>query len=482
MTLYEQLEVERTASAEEIKRAYFRLVRQFTPEKAPEEFMRIRRAYEELSDEETRADYDEALLRFADMPDDVLDTLMEAERLSSRMLTADSIRLLEKKQKEFKNGSKQACAISYALSQAYLDIGKSGKAVEIAEELARNYPDNVKYLRLAAEACRERGWTKKAYGYLSELLILDPGNEDDVLTFFDGMDKRAGALGKLVETIEMHGGAAPILCAAVLCECLMFDPEVDDPDMYEQMDLFAEAGSDEKPWHDIMFAAQKLTEHSENIPKVKKTMLESLLDIGILRGMYAIDRYDILPHIDRVIENIGAEEIFKTERYLLCATAYAAIGAVRAGIPKMLAAHSVMCFFSQIEIIGENERSDYRNEALAFELDIMANYSSLKKGLKRYREDFNELYRHSAGFMDAVARYNEDKYISEFNRRVTKLRHVNRRFTLEWLGEDDDFEATAAAYHEDAPQRSEPVRVTKIGRNEPCPCGSGKKYKKCCGM
>ncbi|WP_370664559.1 SEC-C metal-binding domain-containing protein [Komagataeibacter xylinus] len=23
---------------------------------------------------------------------------------------------------------------------------------------------------------------------------------------------------------------------------------------------------------------------------------------------------------------------------------------------------------------------------------------------------------------------------------------------------------------------------TKVGRNEPCPYGSGKKYKKCCGM
>jgi uncharacterized protein len=22
---------------------------------------------------------------------------------------------------------------------------------------------------------------------------------------------------------------------------------------------------------------------------------------------------------------------------------------------------------------------------------------------------------------------------------------------------------------------------TKVGRNEPCPCGSGKKFKKCCG-
>lgn len=29
--------------------------------------------------------------------------------------------------------------------------------------------------------------------------------------------------------------------------------------------------------------------------------------------------------------------------------------------------------------------------------------------------------------------------------------------------------------------RQTPIRVEKIGRNEPCPCGSGKKYKKCCG-
>ena len=27
----------------------------------------------------------------------------------------------------------------------------------------------------------------------------------------------------------------------------------------------------------------------------------------------------------------------------------------------------------------------------------------------------------------------------------------------------------------------EPRRVHKTGRNEPCPCGSGKKFKKCCG-
>jgi uncharacterized protein len=31
-------------------------------------------------------------------------------------------------------------------------------------------------------------------------------------------------------------------------------------------------------------------------------------------------------------------------------------------------------------------------------------------------------------------------------------------------------------------ERREPnQRASKVGRNEPCPCGSGKKYKKCCG-
>lgn len=27
-----------------------------------------------------------------------------------------------------------------------------------------------------------------------------------------------------------------------------------------------------------------------------------------------------------------------------------------------------------------------------------------------------------------------------------------------------------------------PKKIKRVGRNEPCPCGSGKKYKKCCGI
>ncbi|MDY3208406.1 preprotein translocase subunit SecA [Clostridium baratii] len=42
-----------------------------------------------------------------------------------------------------------------------------------------------------------------------------------------------------------------------------------------------------------------------------------------------------------------------------------------------------------------------------------------------------------------------------------------------------------AAVHEgsgDAPKKKEPAKkAVTVGRNEPCPCGSGKKYKNCCG-
>ncbi len=37
-------------------------------------------------------------------------------------------------------------------------------------------------------------------------------------------------------------------------------------------------------------------------------------------------------------------------------------------------------------------------------------------------------------------------------------------------------------YEADTPELEQYIRETpKVGRNDPCPCGSGKKFKKCCG-
>jgi uncharacterized protein YecA (UPF0149 family) len=47
--------------------------------------------------------------------------------------------------------------------------------------------------------------------------------------------------------------------------------------------------------------------------------------------------------------------------------------------------------------------------------------------------------------------------------------------------EDDHVHGASCDHdHDGHHHHPPPRRVVKIGRNEPCPCGSGRKYKKCC--
>lgn len=47
----------------------------------------------------------------------------------------------------------------------------------------------------------------------------------------------------------------------------------------------------------------------------------------------------------------------------------------------------------------------------------------------------------------------------------------------------DDVAALYAHWAEERQKPPAPAEATpRIGRNEPCPCGSGKKYKRCCGI
>jgi hypothetical protein len=60
--------------------------------------------------------------------------------------------------------------------------------------------------------------------------------------------------------------------------------------------------------------------------------------------------------------------------------------------------------------------------------------------------------------------------------------HNRDRFTRRLLSETPELAGQSPA--DDAPLAPPPkpyVAPLKIGRNDPCPCGSGKKYKKCCG-
>ncbi len=75
--------------------------------------------------------------------------------------------------------------------------------------------------------------------------------------------------------------------------------------------------------------------------------------------------------------------------------------------------------------------------------------------------------------------------LNHFSREnIEHLHMINYEDDDEYDEEDDEFEAEIDSvlkddYSEHAMEEIKP-KEKKIGRNEPCPCGSGKKYKKCC--
>ena len=47
------------------------------------------------------------------------------------------------------------------------------------------------------------------------------------------------------------------------------------------------------------------------------------------------------------------------------------------------------------------------------------------------------------------------------------------------MHENSTYDQLVKLYGKESKKKT-PKRVKKVGRNEPCPCGSGKKYKNCC--
>ena len=81
--------------------------------------------------------------------------------------------------------------------------------------------------------------------------------------------------------------------------------------------------------------------------------------------------------------------------------------------------------------------------------------------------------------------------ITEFALKVSVVNKEKEKSRTNWIESRDALEIPDAfGYSEDmenpgtlaTAQKTQPiVNVNKVGRNDPCPCGSGKKYKQCCG-
>lgn len=72
----------------------------------------------------------------------------------------------------------------------------------------------------------------------------------------------------------------------------------------------------------------------------------------------------------------------------------------------------------------------------------------------------------SEGWVEFVARFNEGGKLQQHHERSRFRVHEGR-----WYYVDGELPKPQTQRHEGP----------RVGRNDPCPCGSGKKYKKCCG-
>jgi curved DNA-binding protein CbpA len=131
--LYEVLDISPQASEDDVKRAYFRLVKLHRPDQDPEGFERVRRAYEILSNPETRKAYDVARRH----GDDIARLLNKAEDLMDKEQWAAAITPL----KNILNLWAEAEMALFYLGVCYQKLGRWAEACSTFQRLTILKPD-----------------------------------------------------------------------------------------------------------------------------------------------------------------------------------------------------------------------------------------------------------------------------------------------------------------------------------------------------
>ncbi len=161
------------------------------------------------------------------------------------------------------------------------------------------------------------------------------------------------------------------------------------------------------------------------------------------------------------------------------------------------------------EQLEEVTRESLQKEMVAKALEVYAakerEYGEIMRELERvvmlqsvdrhwmdHIDDMDELRRgiglRAYGQRDPVVEYKFESYdmfdnmIKAIREDTVKMIFAARVRTGEEVKRTEVAKPTSESGGTDEPQKKQPVKRdgTKVGRNDPCPCGSGKKFKACC--
>ena len=198
------------------------------------------------------------------------------------------------------------------------------------------------------------------------------------------------------------------------------------------------------------------------------------------RILAAVCDGDLEP-IKRLVLNRDADEFSRS-----VAVAALALLAVWAEVPR----HTILDYFAWLAREGLERQTSYVWGALAAEsadIEALAVFPDLRRAYDEGLIDPQVIGRSELDEVEASRRGDhfermKDRHppIDDVARATSWWARFGKRVPNQPA---DELAALAAAGEFDGDGPVEPYRApAKVGRNEPCPCGSGKKYKKCCGL
>ena len=200
---YKVLGVERSADERAVKKAYVALVRKFSPEKHPEEFKKIRAAYELLLDPTARARFDEGEKGYAEYGEELSRRLEDVDKANSDGNTDLAREILLPLAEKFPD----VTVVKEKLGFLHLNAGEHERAIDVFAALVAKEPENARHLLHSAFALARLERHPQVEKSLREALRLEPKNVRVGLAFIDFLIER----GRTVEAIKIADDVIPLL-------------------------------------------------------------------------------------------------------------------------------------------------------------------------------------------------------------------------------------------------------------------------------
>ena len=440
MNYYELLKIENNADDNQIKRAYFSSVKLHSPDSDPEGFKAIRTAYETLSDKKKRAEYDLVFSAGGNIQKD----LFYAYELIRENKYKQAEEFLRKQSK----GENSSPEIKRLLADVLWTLKKTGSAEKICEELIRENPSDGETFLLYAQIADSRGHKTKARDLYENAVIIDPLNSKTWIKYASYALRNCDwQIPNIVNQAIKHN-INMFQNDYILYLAVMFNPIFPFSDDYiKYFDKFAEFFIEDK-------------NHDEGIYKSLMRLMPRI-----------IEREELIPFLIKIFPVIEKSQHRSEENNEDIKYIKAAILSYKIYSDKRI--HEVVADLTGSLLYGEEEKK----ERLTLESYIVFNMSLTRPSIKILMNEYPECYKLHQNFYNDVLNEKKtehltNKYIGLYKKMKPGIKGIPT-LTTHPVNVDD---------YDDSDETKQFIRETpKVGRNDPCPCGSGKKYKKCCG-